>query len=66
MSTKITILPNGPALIAGDLTVIGVDGKPIQLPSPQMALCRCGHSKVKPFCDGSHRPACFKDPIPAV
>ena len=66
MSAKVTILPNGPALIAGDLTVIGVDGKAIQLPGPQMALCRCGQSKVKPFCDGSHRPAGFKDPIPTV
>ncbi len=66
MATKVTILPNGPALIAGDLEVIGVDGKPIQLPTPQMAICRCGASKSKPFCDGSHRPAGFKDPTPTA
>ena len=64
MSAKITILPNGPILVAGVTEVIGVDGKPIQLPAPQVALCRCGPSKAKPFCDGSHRPNGFKDAPP--
>ncbi|MEI6235401.1 MAG: CDGSH iron-sulfur domain-containing protein [Planctomycetota bacterium] len=66
MATKVTILPNGPALVAGDFEVIGVDGKPIQVPGPQIALCRCGYSKVKPFCDGQHRPNGFKDPAPTA
>ena len=62
MSAKVTILPHGPILVAGVTEVIGSDGKAIAVTGPQVALCRCGHSKNKPFCDGGHRPAGFKDP----
>ncbi|HYA57716.1 MAG TPA: CDGSH iron-sulfur domain-containing protein [Thermoplasmata archaeon] len=46
---KVHILSNedGPNLVM-------VDGK------VSMALCRCGHSKNKPLCDGSHRTVAFK------
>ncbi len=62
MTGKITVLPHGPILVSGQFEMIGIDGKIIPNPSPQVALCRCGHSKAKPFCDGSHRPNGFKDP----
>jgi CDGSH-type Zn-finger protein len=51
----ITITPslNGPYLISGTVRLTDVDGREIPHPD-QMALCRCGHSSNKPFCDGTH------------
>jgi len=45
---------NGGPLVVTDIPALtGSDGKPLQN-KPVMALCRCGHSKNKPYCDGSH------------
>ena len=41
-------------------TLIGADGAVIS-EKESFSLCRCGHSKDKPFCDGSHREAGFED-----
>ena len=51
----VTITPslNGPYLISGSVKLTDVDGREIPHPD-QMALCRCGHSSNKPFCDGTH------------
>ncbi len=52
-SLQIQPSPNGPLLIDGEVVVIGSDGQSrVQSTSP--ALCRCGGSGAKPFCDGSH------------
>ena len=40
--------------------MIDVDGNEFELPEGVFALCRCGHSKKKPFCDASHREAGFE------
>lgn len=48
---------NGPLLVAGPLRVEGTDGSVSA--GHKGALCRCGHSATKPFCDGSHRDAGF-------
>lgn len=55
-TTKITVNPNGSLKIEGDFelkdakgNVYGLDGR------TALGLCRCGLSKNKPFCDGSHR-----------
>lgn len=53
------ILPNGPILISGELHIIHKDGK--EETKKDFAFCRCGHSNNKPFCDGSHAKAGFKD-----
>ncbi len=52
---------NGPYVVDTDgLKVVDQNGKEIELPQgSKVALCRCGHSKGKPFCDGSHRSAGF-------
>ena len=52
---NVTITPtdNGPYVIHGGVTLLDGEGNPYQL-SDTIALCRCGHSSTKPFCDGSH------------
>ena len=53
---KVTCLKNGPILISDDdlALVIAEGGKVEYLKSGPIALCRCGQSGKKPFCDGSH------------
>jgi len=52
--TKITVTKNGPLLVNGNVELLDSEGKPIQTKGPQFALCRCGASVKKPFCDGTH------------
>lgn len=52
---------NGPLLLNG-LVAVEADGKPLQL-EKATALCRCGASKSKPFCDGSHNAINFDDAV---
>jgi CDGSH-type Zn-finger protein len=53
---------NGPLVIQGALKVVDHQGNEFTIPSGKdtIALCRCGHSKTKPFCDGSHRTCGFQ------
>lgn len=51
--TEISIVENGPALIKGKFRMKKSSGEPFETPA-QIALCRCGSSHNKPFCDGSH------------
>ena len=48
---------NGPYKITGPVRVIDADGREFELPDDgrPLALCRCGGSSTKPFCDGTHR-----------
>ena len=50
--------PNGPLLINGSFTIVTGAGRAAWRGS-KAALCRCGHSSNKPFCDGSHKAAGF-------
>lgn len=54
----IVCAPDGPLLVRGPLVVVGQDGALSQ--GRKGALCRCGASSSKPFCDGSHRQCGFK------
>jgi CDGSH-type Zn-finger protein len=52
----ITVRANGPYKVVGPITITDADGTPFVLPEGSaVALCRCGHSRNKPFCDASHR-----------
>ena len=46
---------SGPYLVKGPITLQDADGRTYTLPGENIALCRCGGSQTKPFCDGSHR-----------
>jgi CDGSH-type Zn-finger protein len=52
---KITISDNGPLLVTGPVPLLDARGNPVEGASDKMALCRCGGSSNKPFCDGTHR-----------
>lgn len=51
--------PNGPLLLEGSFTLVAGSGRTAWR-GEKAALCRCGASKNKPFCDGSHKPAGFQ------
>lgn len=54
--TKITINSNGSVRIEGDFEIQDKDGKTYGLQGREViSVCRCGLSKNKPFCDGSHK-----------
>ncbi len=52
--TKITALDNGPYLVRGPIVITDADGNEFQTERETIALCRCGGSTTKPFCDGTH------------
>ena len=52
-TTKIEVMPNGPLLVFGELSVKHDNGTE-ETKSKQTAFCRCGKSGNQPFCDGTH------------
>ncbi len=53
---KIRGMKNGPFLVQGDGTYVIVrEGKEERIEKKSIALCRCGRSAHKPFCDGTHK-----------
>lgn len=57
----IALIPNGPLYVRGCVQLRSSDDRVI-LEDTRVALCRCGQSSKKPFCDNSHRGAGFQDP----
>jgi CDGSH-type Zn-finger protein len=59
---KIIVRNDGPLRIEGPVELVDMDGKAYGLAGREnIALCRCGHSQNKPFCDGSHKTAGFQN-----
>ena len=50
----VSLWQNGPVEYRGDLRIAGDE------PSKRAVLCRCGHSKNRPFCDGAHKDCGFE------
>jgi CDGSH-type Zn-finger protein len=51
---QITVRENGPYLVKGPIELMDVDGNAYTVEREMIALCRCGGSTNKPFCDGTH------------
>jgi CDGSH-type Zn-finger protein len=59
-----TITPyrDGPLIVRGDFRLVDQDGAEIDPGRDTIALCRCGKSGIKPFCDGTHKRSGFSAP----
>ncbi|MCA0143699.1 CDGSH iron-sulfur domain-containing protein [Blastococcus sp. LR1] len=60
--TTITPYRDGPLIVRGDFRLVDQDGAEIDPGRETIALCRCGKSGIKPFCDGSHKRSGFSAP----
>lgn len=59
----IRLRKNGPVVVDdADVQVVDWNGVPYAIERRPIALCRCGASSRKPFCDGSHRRVGFEAP----
>jgi uncharacterized Fe-S cluster protein YjdI len=58
--TKVSVRKNGPLLVKGAVEVTDADGN-VEVKDKICAFCRCGISKEKPYCDGSHKHITFDD-----
>jgi CDGSH-type Zn-finger protein len=61
---RATITPyrDGPYLVRGDFAFTDQEGNEIEARRRTVALCRCGRSAIKPFCDGTHKSVGFQAP----
>jgi CDGSH-type Zn-finger protein len=67
MTIKITARPNGPYLVEGEIELYDPAGNRVETAGkPKVALCRCGGSTTKPFCDGTHSKIGFQAAEAAV
>ena len=64
MADDVTITPyrDGPLLVRGDFRILDQYGNPIEAERGTVALCRCGKSRIRPFCDGTHKLVRFTAP----
>ena len=69
-AASVVACPNGPLLIRGDFEIVTPEGVPIPRDRETVALCRCGGSAIKPYCDGTHKLMKFdtsrRRPVPAA
>ena len=61
-TVRITPYRDGPLLVRGPVELVAPDGQAIEHRRRTVALCRCGKSKLRPFCDGTHKQIGFTAP----
>lgn len=54
-TVEVELCPDGPMLVRGPVTVVDEDGNAAHSDRPVSALCRCGASRRKPWCDATHK-----------
>ncbi len=59
-TTTITPYRDGPYLVTGAFEIRDQDGNLIEVARKTIALCRCGRSQLRPFCDGTHKSIGFQ------
>jgi CDGSH-type Zn-finger protein len=59
---RITPYRDGPYILRGDFVLTDQDGNEIATGRRTVALCRCGRSRIRPFCDGTHKLIGFEAP----
>jgi CDGSH-type Zn-finger protein len=64
VADEVVITPyrDGPLLVRGPIRIVDQDGNEITVDRKTVALCRCGKSRTRPFCDGSHQVVRFRAP----
>ena len=67
MDERTTITPyrDGPLLVRGPFRIVDQEGAEIATEREVVALCRCGKSRIRPFCDGTHKLVRFRAPSEA-
>jgi CDGSH-type Zn-finger protein len=64
VTVEIKVRANGPYKVTGPVRLVDADDNDIHTSAHEkdgtIALCRCGQSKTKPFCDKSHKTVCFR------
>jgi CDGSH-type Zn-finger protein len=60
--TTITPYRDGPLVVRGPFRMVDQDGREIEVDRKTVALCRCGKSRLRPFCDGTHKVVRFSAP----
>lgn len=65
--SEVVITPyrDGPLLVRGPFRMLDQNGEEIEIGRETVALCRCGRSRLRPFCDGTHKLTRFQAPSEA-
>lgn len=63
--STIVVCPDGPLIIRGEFEIVTPAGQPVPRHRQTVALCRCGASAIKPYCDGTHKMIRFRTEFPA-
>jgi CDGSH-type Zn-finger protein len=62
----VTAYRDGPLLVRGPVRLMDERGHAVEPRRDPIALCRCGKSRLRPFCDGTHKLVDFRAPgVPA-